>query len=153
MARQAGVAQDALHRIATPHTMPPLLSTTDLHPFNRFDVPSLLAHRAAHRRDHPFIVWEPFEGDGQTWTYGQFHAQVGRIAGGLARRGVGARDRVLIHLDNCPETLLAWYACAWLGARAPATASPLPRRLLQPGQPPASQSAAFAPEITTGDKP
>ena len=101
--------------------MPPLLRATDLHPFNRLDVPTLLAQRAAARRDHPFLIWEPFEGEAQTWTYGQFHHQVGRIAGGLARRGVVAGDRVLIHLDNCPETLLAWYACGWLGAVAVTT--------------------------------
>ena len=101
--------------------MPPLLTPTDLHPFTRFDVPTLLADRARRRRDHPFIVWEPFEGTSQSWTYGQFHDQVGRIAGGLAQRGVVAGDRVLIHLDNCPETLLAWYACSWLGAVAVTT--------------------------------
>ena len=101
--------------------MPPLLRPTDPHPFQRLDVPTLLAHRAASRRDHPFIVWEPFDGLTQRWTYGQFHAQVGRIAGGLARRGIEAGDRVLIHLDNCPETLLAWYACGWLGAVAVTT--------------------------------
>ena len=98
--------------------MPPLLQAHQLHPFTRLDVPTLLADRAQKRRDHPFIVWEPFDGPGQTWTYGQFHAAVGRIAGGLARRGVSAGDRVLIHLDNCPETLLAWYACGWVGAVA-----------------------------------
>ncbi len=101
--------------------MPPLLRPSDLHPFHRLDVPSLLAHRAATRRDHPFIIWEPFEGQAVTWSYGQFHAQVGRIAGGLARRGVVAGDRVLIHLDNCPESLLAWYACGWIGAVAVTT--------------------------------
>ena len=101
--------------------MPPLLRPTDLHPFTRLDVPTLLAHRAASRRDHPFIVWEPFEGESRAWTYGQFHAQVGRIAGGLAGRGIRAGDRVLIHLDNCPEALLAWYACGWLGAVAVTT--------------------------------
>ncbi len=101
--------------------MPPLLRATVLHPFNRLDVPSLLAHRAATRRDHPFIVWEPFEGAARAWTYGQFHHDVGRIAGGLARRGVQAGDKVLIHLDNCPETLLAWYACGWIGAVAVTT--------------------------------
>jgi len=101
--------------------MPPQLSRSDLHPFSRLDVPTLLAHRAASRAEHPFIVWEPFEGQAETWTYARFHHQVGRIAGGLARRGVVAGDRVLIHLDNCPETLLAWYACAWLGAVAVTT--------------------------------
>ena len=101
--------------------MPPLLQPTDLHPFNRMDVPTLLAQRARQRPDHPFIVWEPFDGPGQTWTYAQFHTAVGRVAGGLARRGVVAGDRVLIHLDNCPETLLAWYACGWIGAVAVTT--------------------------------
>ena len=100
---------------------PALLQASQLHPFYRLDVPTLLADRALKRRDHPFIVWEPFDGPGQTWTYGQFHAAVGRVAGGLARRGVQAGDRVLIHLDNCPETLLAWYACGWIGAVAVTT--------------------------------
>ncbi|MDH4392106.1 MAG: AMP-binding protein [Aquabacterium sp.] len=101
--------------------LPALLQASQLHPFTRLDVPTLLADRAQRRRDHPFIVWEPFEAPSQTWTYGQFHAAVGRIAGGLARRGVCAGDRVLIHLDNCPETLLAWYACGWVGAVAVTT--------------------------------
>jgi len=108
--------------------MSPHLRPTDLHPFNALDVPTLLARRAANRRDHPFIAWEPVEtapglpaGAPQVWTYGQFHDAVGRIAGGLARRGVVAGDKVLIHLDNCPETLLAWYACTWLGAVAVTT--------------------------------
>ena len=30
-------------------------------------------------------------------------------------------ERVLIHLDNCAEALLAWYACTWLGAVAVTT--------------------------------
>ena len=25
-------------------------------------------------------------------------------------------DKILIHCDNCPEMVLAWYACAKLGA-------------------------------------
>ena len=102
-------------------SLPPLLRADQPHPYTRLDVPTLLAWRAASRRDHPFIVWEPFEGPGRSWTYGQFHHHAGRVAGGLARRGVRAGDRVLIHLDNCPESLLAWYACAWLGAVAVTT--------------------------------
>ena len=39
------------------------------------------------------------------------------LRGGRSRgRGVGAGDKVLIHADNCPETVIAWYACARLGA-------------------------------------
>jgi crotonobetaine/carnitine-CoA ligase len=102
-------------------TPPAALQATDLHPFQRLDVPTLLAHRALTRPDHPFIVWEPFEGEARSWTYARFHHAVGRIAGGLARRGVRAGERVLIHLDNGPEALLAWYACGWIGAVAVTT--------------------------------
>ena len=92
-----------------------------LHPFPGLDVAWLVETRAATRRDHPFLVWESFDGPGETITYGQFHARIGRIAGGLTRRGVKSGDRVLIHLDNCPEAVLAWYACAWIGAVAVTT--------------------------------
>ncbi len=64
--------------------MPPaVLSPADHHPFVGLDVPTLLAHRAVTRRDHPFIVWAPFEGEAETWTYGRFHDRVGRGADGL----------------------------------------------------------------------
>ena len=98
-----------------------LLKPNDLHPFSGLDVPWLLAERARSRRDHPFILWEPFQGEPEVFTYGSFHDRVGRVAGGLVKRGVKAGDRVLIHLDNCPETLFAWYACAWIGAVAVTT--------------------------------
>ena len=95
--------------------------TPPLHPFTGFDIPSLVALRARTRPDHPFLIWEPFEGVGDVWTYARFHNDTRALAAGLARRGVRPGDRVLIHLDNCPETLLAWYACADLGAIAVTT--------------------------------
>ena len=55
---------------------------------------------------------------GQRIRYAELHQRACRLASALQRRGVQAGDRVLIHLDNCPETLLAWYACTWLGAVA-----------------------------------
>jgi crotonobetaine/carnitine-CoA ligase len=98
-----------------------LLQRSDLHPFVGMDVPWLLERRAATRRDHPFIVWAPFDAPSESISYGAFHARVERIAGGLRQRGVRRGERVLIHLDNCPEALLAWYACARLGAVAVTT--------------------------------
>ncbi len=98
-----------------------ILTANDLHPFNGMDVALLLETRARTRRDHPFLIWAPFVGKEQVWTYGQFHHRVQRIAGGLAKRGVKPGDKLLIHLDNCPEALLAWYACTWLGAVAVTT--------------------------------
>lgn len=90
-------------------------------PFAGIDVPWLVEMRARTRRDHPFLIWEPFEGSGESLTYGAFHERVGGLAAGLARRGMKQGDFLLIHLDNCLETLLAWYAAAELGVVAVTT--------------------------------
>jgi crotonobetaine/carnitine-CoA ligase len=95
--------------------MPPAADPR-VHPYANFDIPALLAERARTRADHPFIVWEPFEGPGATWTYARFANKVDRVAAGLAARGVKPGDSVLVHLENCPEILFAWFACARLGA-------------------------------------
>ena len=78
-----------------------------LTPFEGMDIRSLLDERAAARSDHPFIVWEPLEGDGHSTTYRAFAEAVRRFAAGLQARGVAPSERVLIHLDNCPEFLAA----------------------------------------------
>lgn len=85
------------------------------------DVPWLLRTQAELRPGAPFLIWEPFTGDPQTWTYAEFAADVQRVAGGLSRRGVSLGDRVMIHLDNSPEFMLSWFACAELGAIAVST--------------------------------
>ncbi len=61
-------------------------------------------------------MWAPFEGRGRTWSYAQFADESTRIAGGLAARGVKPGERVIVHMENCPELLLSWFACAHLGA-------------------------------------
>jgi carnitine-CoA ligase len=90
-------------------------------PLAGIDVPWLVAMRARSRRDHLFLIWEPFDSAGETLTYGGFDDRVGRLAAGLARRGLRAGDFLLVHLDNCLETILAWYAAAELGAVAVTT--------------------------------
>ncbi|ROS01982.1 crotonobetaine/carnitine-CoA ligase [Sinobacterium caligoides] len=80
------------------------------------DIPWKLKHWATHRPDHPFLVWEPRSGNDQTWTYKRFDEEVAKLAGGLYAKGVKKGDKVLLHCDNCPEMVLAWYACAKLGA-------------------------------------
>ncbi|MEM9039851.1 MAG: AMP-binding protein [Actinomycetota bacterium] len=85
------------------------------------DVPWLLARQARERPDHPFLIWEPFTGTARSWTYAEFRAQVRRVAASLSARGVEFGDRVMIHLDNSPEFLLSWFACAELGAVAVST--------------------------------
>jgi carnitine-CoA ligase len=90
-------------------------------PFAGMDVPWLLGTRARVRGDHPFLIWAPFDAPARIWTYGEFHDRVGALAAGLKRRGVKPGVFVLIHLDNCVEAMLAWFACTELGAIAVTT--------------------------------
>lgn len=87
-----------------------------LHPFERQTVAGLLETRAALSPDATFLVWAPFEGPGKRWTYRAFADDVARVAGGFARLGVTRGDHVVLLLENCPEAVLAFFACAWLGA-------------------------------------
>ena len=80
------------------------------------DIPWLLAHWAEHRPDHPVLVWDPPSGDGREWTYRELQEDTHRLAAGLVGHGVAKGDKVLIHADNCPELVLAWLACATVGA-------------------------------------
>jgi crotonobetaine/carnitine-CoA ligase len=90
-------------------------------PFAGLDVPWLLQMRSESRRNHPFLIWAPFEAPARSWSYGEFHERVGALAAGLVRRGVEPGEYVLIHLDNCIEAMLAWFACVELGAIAVTT--------------------------------
>src|SRR4029079_19364531 len=94
---------------------------TDLSPFSGLNLDRLLGERARERPDHPFLIWAPFEGEARTWTYRQFATDAARLAGGLAARGIGPGDRVLVHFENCPEALLVRFALARLGAVCVAT--------------------------------
>jgi crotonobetaine/carnitine-CoA ligase len=88
------------------------------HPFHGMDASALLRERARQRGDHPFLIFVPFQGSSVRLSYAQFADAVARVAGGLARRGIGPGDRVLLCLENCPETLIARFACGWIGAVA-----------------------------------
>src|SRR5258708_26836009 len=76
---------------------------------------------AETRRDHPFLIWAPFDAPARKWAYGEFYDRVGALAAGLKARGVAPGEYVLIHLDNCIEAMLAWFACVELGAIAVTT--------------------------------
>src|SRR5262249_30718114 len=61
-------------------------------------------------------IWEPFGGEGRQWSYADFVRAVRRFAAGLVARGLSAGDRVLIHMENAPKTLIAWLGSAYAGA-------------------------------------
>lgn len=46
----------------------------------------------------------------QVLTYAQLHAQAERLAGTLFRWGVRSGDRVLLNLQNCPQSVVAHFA-------------------------------------------
>ncbi len=49
-------------------------------------------------------------------SWGELQAQVACVAAGLRTLGVGRGDRVCAYMPNIPETLIAFLACASLGA-------------------------------------
>src|SRR4051812_2325703 len=85
------------------------------------DIAWLLEQRAVLRGSHPFLLWEPRSGRERRWTYAEFLDTVRQVGAGLHARGVGKGDRVLIHSENCPEMVFAWFACATIGAIAVTT--------------------------------
>lgn len=52
---------------------------------------------------------------GQTTTYAELAAQVQRLAGWFAQRGLAKGDRVLVDLQNCPQLVISHYALLSLG--------------------------------------
>ena len=57
------------------------------------------------------LVW----GD-RTWTWREMDQRVSALAAGLASRGVGKGDRVLVHSKNCNEMFESMFATFRLGA-------------------------------------
>src|SRR6202051_309499 len=54
----------------------------------------------------------------EVWTYERLAAEAESLARGLAVRGVGAGDRVALHMMNRPAMIAAYYPCFQLGAIA-----------------------------------
>lgn len=76
----------------------------------------LLDEQAGQYGDQVFLVFEDRAGTVSELTYSAFRERVGRCAAGFAARGVGRGDYVVVHLRNCPELLVAWFALGRLGA-------------------------------------
>jgi fatty-acyl-CoA synthase len=72
---------------------------------------SFLERAAAVHPDRTAIVH-----GARSWTYEQFYARARRLAGALARRGIGRGDTVSVMLANTPAMLDAHYGVAMTGA-------------------------------------
>ena len=63
------------------------------------------------------VIWEsPMTGSQRILTFGMLQKEVARFAGALRSLGVDRGDRVVLYMPMVPETLIAMYACARLGA-------------------------------------
>lgn len=93
-----------------------LRHSAELYTFAGKDIPWLMKLWATQTPDKVFLVWEPKDSSSRSWTYCQFWAETNQVACGLLARGVKKTDKVLIHAENCPEMMIAWYACALIGA-------------------------------------
>ncbi len=96
-------------------TAPPL-APRHLQPYAGRDIRWLIDMQGELRGEHPFMVWEPFEGEPASWSYAAFADRVRRFAAGLHGRGIKVGDRVILHLDNSPESVLGWFGTAYAGA-------------------------------------
>lgn len=85
------------------------------------DVRTLVDNQARLQAGRPWLSWEPLDGEPASWTYDAFAKVLRRFAAGLQARGVQPGQRVLVHLDNCPESVIAWLGCAYAGAVAVTT--------------------------------
>ena len=95
--------------------------SSTLYTFAGKDVPWLAKLWATQTPDKPYMIWEPKEGDSKTWTYAQFWAEINEVACGLIAKGVKKGDKILIHAENSPEMMIAWYASSIVGSVAVTT--------------------------------
>ncbi|MFJ6748552.1 AMP-binding protein [Streptomyces sp. NPDC091266] len=79
-------------------------------------VPGLVHHWARTAPDRTALVFADGPRRDEIYSYRALDDASDRLAGYLASRGVGAGDRVGVHLPNCPEFLLAMLAVLRLGA-------------------------------------
>jgi acetoacetyl-CoA synthetase len=73
-------------------------------------------HALRRRDDAPAVIARSQTRDEVVLSWAELAAQVGRARAGLQRLGVVRGDRVVGYLPNVPETLVAFLACASLGA-------------------------------------
>jgi acetoacetyl-CoA synthetase len=71
---------------------------------------------AAHAAGQPAIVSDDERGQAREMSWPELRRQVASLALALRERGVQRGDRVAAYLPNVPETVVAFLACASLGA-------------------------------------
>jgi acetyl-CoA synthetase len=81
-----------------------------------------LAHQCVDRHaragygDRTALIWESEAGVVRRVSYAELHAETCRLSHGLRRLGIGRGDTVGLFLPMIPEAVVAFLACAKLGA-------------------------------------
>jgi long-chain acyl-CoA synthetase len=86
-----------------------------LAPFPEKSVYALLEESAGRFPDHPAVVF-PVAPMAKRLTYREVAAQAAQLSRALASMGIRKGDRVGFVLPNCPQYVIAFYACQRLGA-------------------------------------
>lgn len=73
-------------------------------------MPDVLARAAQEHAERTAMIFK-----GARLSYGEFNRAVNRFATGLQQLGVRKGDRVAIHLPNCPQYPIAYYATLRVG--------------------------------------
>lgn len=73
-------------------------------------LPEVLKDTSAHHADRPAMIFK-----GARITYAEFDRAVDRFAAALQQLGVKKGDRVAVHLPNCPQYPIAYYATLRIG--------------------------------------
>ena len=76
------------------------------------------------------LLWEGEPGDRRSLTYAALDAEVAALARALRSLGIGVGDVVALHLGWLPETVVAMFACARIGAVYAVVPTPLPAEAL-----------------------
>jgi acetoacetyl-CoA synthetase len=66
--------------------------------------------------DHPALLYQSETAELTEMSWQELRGQVSAVATAFRRMGVGVGDRVVAYMPNTPETLVAFLACASLGA-------------------------------------
>jgi len=79
-------------------------------------LPELLDRRSQEYPHKPFLIVEDKNGIIEEYRYREFVDKTERVAAGFASLGIKKGDAVVLHLPNCAEFVLSWFALARLGA-------------------------------------
>jgi acetyl-CoA synthetase len=75
-------------------------------------------HACSPRGDQTAVIWEAEDGTIRRHSYRELRAQTCRLAGALSRLGIVQGDTIGLFLPMIPEAVVAFLACAKIGAVA-----------------------------------